>query len=56
MEFLFDVFIQKLTDQRSIVELITNHIKPTLTEYPLNKQQLKQYKKVLILGNQFAYI
>lgn len=57
MEFLFDVFIEKIEslrnnaqDSRTIVELISERIKPTI-EYPMNKQNLKKYRKVLILGS-----
>lgn len=57
MEFLFDVFIQKLNalkknaqDQQTIIQLINQHIKPKI-EYPMNKTNLKKYRKVLILGS-----
>lgn len=52
MEFLFDVFIQLINDKRkSVIELISSFIKPKLIEYPINKQQLKKYNKILILGS-----
>lgn len=57
MEFLFDVFIQKINDlknnskdSQTIVNLISTQIKPKI-EYPMNKQKLKKYRKVLILGS-----
>jgi carbamoyl-phosphate synthase/aspartate carbamoyltransferase/dihydroorotase len=57
MEFLFDVFIQKIEnlknsnqqDKQTIVELIEERVKSKI-KYKIDKQSLKKYRKVLILG------
>ena len=55
MEFLFDVFIKKIENLKlskngqTIIDLISEHIKPTI-KYKIDRQKLKKYRKVLILG------